>query len=144
MYITQCGVGGFFVHLLQKFIIILIFNSSGIFSPPNVVLKIADHWSITDQLTNVIIIRPSPVPELSLPRALYRGWPQARKERVQDNLHAHAQNEPIRSEECGVTCLGRARYVKNARSNDEFHYVTKRANKFKEKFFANLHPKPVQ
>ncbi len=50
-----------------------------------------------------------PVPELSLSRALYRGWTQAREERVQDNLHAHAHNEPIRSEECGFSCLGRAR-----------------------------------
>ena len=37
----------------------------------------------------------SPVSELSLPRALYRGWTQAREERVQDNLQAHAQNAAI-------------------------------------------------
>ena len=39
----------------------------------------------------------SPVPELSFLPAAYRGWTRARERRVQDNLHAHAQNEPIKN-----------------------------------------------
>ena len=43
----------------------------------------------------------SPVPELSFLPAPYRGWTRAGEkkvqETVQDNLHAHAQNEPIKN-----------------------------------------------
>ena len=39
----------------------------------------------------------SPVPELSFLPALYRDWTRAGERRVQDNLHAHAQNEPIKN-----------------------------------------------
>ena len=38
----------------------------------------------------------SPVPELSFLPAPYRGSTRARETRVQDNLHAHAQSEPIK------------------------------------------------
>ena len=37
----------------------------------------------------------SPVPELSFLPAPYRGWTRADERRVQDNLHAHAQNAAI-------------------------------------------------
>ena len=37
----------------------------------------------------------SPVPELSFLSAPYRGWTRASERRVQDNLHAHAQNAAI-------------------------------------------------
>ena len=40
-------------------------------------------------------LHSSPVPELSLLRALHRGEPLAREERVQDNLHEHAQKSAI-------------------------------------------------
>ena len=38
---------------------------------------------------------PSPVPELSFLPAPYRGWIRAGENRVQDNLHVHAQNAAI-------------------------------------------------
>ena len=38
----------------------------------------------------------SPVPELAFLPAPYRGCTRAGERRVQDNLHAHAQNEPIK------------------------------------------------
>ena len=37
------------------------------------------------------------VAELSFLIAPYGGWNRAGKKRVQDNLHAHAQNEPIKN-----------------------------------------------
>ena len=37
--------------------------------------------------------KPSPVSELSFLPAPYMGWTRAGEKRVQDNLHAHAQNE---------------------------------------------------
>ena len=37
----------------------------------------------------------SPVPELSFLPSPYRGWTRAGERRVQDNLHAHAQNAAI-------------------------------------------------
>ena len=40
--------------------------------------------------------KASPVPELSFLTAPYSGWTRAGEKRVQDNLHAHAQNEPIK------------------------------------------------
>ena len=49
------------------------------------------------------IKRCSPVPELSSLPAPYRGWTRAGERRVQDNLHAHAQNEPIKHQQ---TILG--------------------------------------
>ena len=42
-------------------------------------------------------VKHSPVPELSFLPALHRGWTRAGEKRVQDNLHAHAQNEPIKN-----------------------------------------------
>ena len=39
----------------------------------------------------------SPVPELSFLPASYSGWTRAGETRVQDNLHAHARNEPIKN-----------------------------------------------
>ena len=47
----------------------------------------------------------SPVPELSFLPAPYRGWTQAGERRVQDNLHAHAQNEPIKNYQVPTTPL---------------------------------------
>ena len=43
----------------------------------------------------------SPVPELSFLPAPYRGWTRAAERRVQDNLHAHAQNAAIFSPQIG-------------------------------------------
>ena len=39
----------------------------------------------------------SPDPELSFLPVLHRGWTRAGEKRVQGNLHAHAQNEPIKN-----------------------------------------------
>jgi len=39
--------------------------------------------------------KPSPVPELHLPRARYIPVEPRREKGVQDNLHAHAQNVAI-------------------------------------------------
>ena len=47
------------------------------------------------------IIKYSPVPELSFLPAPYRDWPRAGERRVQDNFHAHAQNEAIFSPKSG-------------------------------------------
>ena len=43
----------------------------------------------------------SPVPELSFLPTPYRGWTRAGERRVQDNLHAHAQNAAIFSPQIG-------------------------------------------
>ena len=37
------------------------------------------------------------VPELSFLSVPYSGWTRAGEKRVQDNLHTHAQNEPIKN-----------------------------------------------
>ena len=42
-------------------------------------------------------VKLSPVPELSSLRAPFRGWTRAGEKRIQDNLRAHAQNEPIKN-----------------------------------------------
>ena len=55
----------------------------------------------------------SPVPELSFLPTPYRGLTRVGERRVQDNLHAHAQNEPIKnywsqprcSRQCVAQCL---------------------------------------
>ena len=52
------------------------------------------------------ISAPSPVPELSFLPAPYRGWNRAGEKRVQDNLHAHAQNEAIFPQIGGKTIFG--------------------------------------
>ena len=52
-----------------------------------------------------IYARVSPVPELSFLPAPYRGWTRAGERRVQDNLHAHAQNEPIKNYQVPNTLL---------------------------------------
>ena len=39
----------------------------------------------------------SPVPKLPFLSVPYRGWTRAGERRVLDNLHAHAQNEPIKN-----------------------------------------------
>ena len=49
--------------------------------------------------------RASPAPELSFLPAPYRGWTRAGERRVQDNLHAHAQNEPIKNYWSQPRCL---------------------------------------
>ena len=41
------------------------------------------------------MVNSSPVPELSFLPAPYRDWTRAGERRVQDNLHAHAQNAAI-------------------------------------------------
>ena len=46
---------------------------------------------------NIVSFSSSPVPELSFLPALHGGWTRAGEKRVQDNLHAHAQNEPIKN-----------------------------------------------
>ena len=51
--------------------------------------------SCVAQLITNIPLMNSPVPELSFLPASYRGWTRAGKRRVQDNLHAHAQNAAI-------------------------------------------------
>ena len=48
---------------------------------------------------------PRPVPELPFLPAPYRGWTRAGERRVQDNLHAHAQNEPIKNCQVPTTLL---------------------------------------
>ena len=47
----------------------------------------------------------SPVPELSFLPAPYRGWTRAGERRVQNNLHAHTQNEPIKNYQVPTTLL---------------------------------------
>ena len=47
------------------------------------------------------MLSSSPVPELSFLPAPYRGWTRAGERRVQDNLHAHAQNAAIFSPQIG-------------------------------------------
>ena len=49
-------------------------------------------WIIKQLLNSAFV---SPVPELSFLPAPYRGWTRACERRVQDNLHAHAQNAAI-------------------------------------------------
>ena len=51
-------------------------------------------------------VLPSPVPELSFLPAPYRGWTRACEKRVQDNLHAHAQNVAIFPPKSGETIFG--------------------------------------
>ena len=51
--------------------------------------------------TNTILRCTSPVPELSFLPAPCRGWTRAGERRVQDNLHAHAQNAAIFSPQIG-------------------------------------------
>ena len=45
----------------------------------------------------------SPVPELAFLPAPYRGWTRAGERGVQDNLHTHAQNEPIKNYQACVS-----------------------------------------
>ena len=52
---------------------------------------------LTRLLKEINLGETSPVPELSFLPAPYRGWTRASERRVQDNLHAHAQNEPIKN-----------------------------------------------
>ena len=47
----------------------------------------------------------SSVPELYFFPAQYRGWTRAGERRVQDNLHAHAQNEAIKNYRVPTTLL---------------------------------------
>ena len=51
-------------------------------------------WTIFFQNSNARGFA-SPVPGLSFLPAPYRGWTRAGERRVQDNLHAHAQNAAI-------------------------------------------------
>ena len=59
----------------------------------------------------------SPVPKLSFLPAPYKGWTRAGEKRVQDNLHAHAQNEPIK--------------------NDQKSYYAARVNVSRDAFFSS-------
>ena len=52
---------------------------------------------ILSDLNKLQKLQPSPVPELFFRPATYRGWTRAGERRVQNNLHAHAQNEPIKN-----------------------------------------------
>ena len=60
-------------------------------------LKLLKKWCVHVHNFNFRCqFKPSPVPELSFLPAPYRGWTRASERRVQDNLHAHAHNEPIK------------------------------------------------
>ena len=62
-------------------------------------MGVASSWLLVETSTLLGYGQHSPVPELSfriLP-APYRGWTRAGERRVQDNLHAHAPNEPIKN-----------------------------------------------
>ena len=48
-------------------------------------------------VTALVYLEYSPVPELSFLPAPCRGWTRAGEKRLQDNLHAQAQNEPIKN-----------------------------------------------
>ena len=41
------------------------------------------------------LVLTSPVPEFPFLPAPYRGWTRVAEKKVQDNLHAHAQNSAI-------------------------------------------------
>ena len=56
-------------------------------------------------LSNTIKSVYGPVPELSFLPAPYGGWTQAGERRVQNNLHAQAQNEPIKNYQVPTTLL---------------------------------------
>ena len=64
-------------------------------------------WNNQFSETNILGLPASrsPVPELSFLPAPYRGWTRAGETRVQDNLHAHAQNEPIKNYQVPTTLL---------------------------------------
>ena len=62
-------------------------------------------WDATPKLGKNNLIYTSPVPELSFLPAPYRSWTRAGERRVQDNLHAHAQNEPIKNYQVPTTLL---------------------------------------
>jgi len=55
------------------------------------------HYKATICRRAKVTFRVSPVPELSFLHAPYRGSTRAGERRVQDNLHAHAQSEPIKN-----------------------------------------------
>ena len=55
--------------------------------------------------TQVYTVLISPVPELYFPPALHRGLTRAGERRVQNNLHPHAQNEPIKNYQVPTTLL---------------------------------------
>ena len=55
------------------------------------------------QFFGVITFYHSPVPELSFLTAPCRGWIRAGEKRVQDNLHVHAHNEPIKNHAARVS-----------------------------------------
>jgi len=56
-------------------------------------------------LAVAVVVCFSPVPELSFLPAPYGGSTRAGERRVQDNLHTHAQNEPIKNYEVPSTPL---------------------------------------
>ena len=59
------------------------------------------------RLSLPLLLSLSPVPELSFLPAPYRGRTRAGEKRVQDNLHAHAQNAAIFSPQIeGKTIFG--------------------------------------
>ena len=66
------------------------------------------YFAFVDSPTIVFAINRgtrSPVPELSFLPAAYRGWTRAGERRVQDNLHAHAQDGPIKNYQVPTTLL---------------------------------------
>ena len=66
------------------------------------VLRQRTKGALAIPLSLAIIKSVSPVPELSFLPAPYRGWTRAGEKRVQDNLHAHTQNEPIKNNKADV------------------------------------------
>ena len=68
-------------------------------------------------------MKGSPVPELSFLSAPYRGWTRAGEKRVQDNLHAHAQNEPIKSYYAACVNVSRNSMPFTARAQKKNHFL---------------------
>jgi len=60
---------------------------------------------VSGELVGKLTVNCSPVPELSFLPAPYRGSTRAGERRVQDNLHAHAQSEPIKNYSVPTTPL---------------------------------------
>ena len=96
----------FFATILTSELCFLLLNSIFFFSfkDPHINLLVRDvipaqvRYSFSSVPYSFIYLNlwnPSPVPELSFLPAPYRDWTRAGEKRVQDNLHAHAQNAAI-------------------------------------------------
>ena len=84
--------------------------------PVRVHLKYASHCP--DEMKKpgfpfFLAVNHSPVPKLSFLPARYRGWTRAGERRVQDNLHAHAQNAAIPPQ----ATISASRFLKNMSIN---------------------------